>query len=220
MSKALALLEFERMATGVLAVDRMLKKSPVALLRCGTVHPGHYLALVGGTVAATEVAYAEGVALGKETACLVDDVLLPDPHPALPLGLVGERNEIRGDTLAILEVSSSPAILRVVDTVLKRVPVQLSKLRLADDLGGKALAFLDGDLPDVQEAVTLAGRILAGDDQTAGNEENSIVQAGGKLLGASIMARMDETLRKVMNESTEFHKCRNWSPEGAETAED
>ena len=54
MSQALALLEFGSVAVGMLAVDRMLKNSPVALLRCGTVHPGRYLALVGGSVASCE----------------------------------------------------------------------------------------------------------------------------------------------------------------------
>jgi microcompartment protein CcmL/EutN len=205
MPKALALLEFDSVATGMLAVDRMLKKSPVALLRCGTVHPGRYLALVGGTVAATEEAHAEGTALGRETATLVDEVLLPDPHPALNLGLVGDRREPAGDSLAVLEVSSSPAILRVVEAILKRVPVQLSKLRLADDLGGRALAVLDGELTDIQEAVEIA---------------NANIGSGGKVLGASIMARMDETLRKVIGESTEFRKCRNWTPEGAEKLEE
>ena len=126
MSRALALLEFESVATGVLAVDRMLKRAPVALLRCGTVHPGKYLVLVGGTVAATEEAHDEGTTLGRETACLVDEVLLPDPHEGLRPGLVGDRKEPKGDTLAVLEVSTAAAMLRVVDAVLKRVPVQLS----------------------------------------------------------------------------------------------
>ena len=205
MSKALALLEFESVATGVLAVDRMLKKSPVALLRCGTIHPGRYLALVGGTVAATNEAHAEGAALGRETACLVDEVLLPDPHPSLPPALVGEHNEPVGDTLGILEVSTSPAVLRVVDAVLKRVPVQLCQLRLADDLGGRALAVLDGELTDVQDAVEIA---------------NACIGPCGEMLGASIMARLDETLRKVIGESTHFSKCRNWTPDGAEILED
>jgi len=89
--------------------------------------------------------------------------------------------------------------------VLKRVPVQLSKLRLADDLGGHALAVLDGELADVQDAVELAGTLLGPGDQ---------------LLGASIMARMDDTLRKVIGESTQFSKCRNWTPDGAEKLED
>jgi len=201
MNKALALLEFDSVATGVLAVDRMLKKSPVALLRCGTVHPGRYLALVGGTVAATEEAHAEGTAVGKETGSLVDQVLLADPHPALNTGLVGDRRDPTGDTLAILETATCPAMLRSVDALLKGVPVQLSKLRLADDLGGKSMAVLTGELTDLQEAVARAG-------------------AEGALINASIMARMDETLRKAVSESTAFHKCRNWTPDGAETLED
>ena len=40
MQQALALLEFSGAAAGILAVDRLLKMAPVALLRCGTVHPG------------------------------------------------------------------------------------------------------------------------------------------------------------------------------------
>lgn len=205
MSRALALLEFESVATGVLAVDRMLKRAPVALLRCGTVHPGKYLVLVGGTVAATEEAHDTGVELGRQTACLVDEVLLPDPHPELQPGLVGDRNEPKSDTLAVLEMATCPAMLRVIDAVLKRVPVQLSKLRLADDLGGRSVAFLDGELTDVQEAVAIA-------HARAGGE--------GKMINASIMARMDATLRKVLTESTTFGLCRNWTPAGAEQLED
>lgn len=204
MSQALALLEFDSVATGIYAVDRMLKKSPVALLRCGTVHPGRYLALVGGTVAATEEAHAEGVMLAKESGCLVDEVILPDPHPALLPGMVGDRREPAGDTLAVLEVANSPAILRAVDALLKAVPVELTKLRLADDLGGKAIAVLDGELTDIQEAVDTANRNAT----------------GGEILAASIMGRMDDTLRKVIGDTTTFAKCRNWTPEDAEKVED
>ena len=81
--QALALLEYASVSAGVAAVDRMLKESPVALLRCGSVHPGRYLALVGGTVAATAVAHGAGAAVGCERNRLADEVLLPDPHPAL-----------------------------------------------------------------------------------------------------------------------------------------
>jgi len=52
----------------------MLKMAPVALLRCGTVHPGHYLALVGGSVAATAEAHAAGLAKTglHERALMID----------------------------------------------------------------------------------------------------------------------------------------------------
>ena len=80
---ALALLEFESVALGVRATDLMVKGSPIALLRCGTIHPGRYLALVGGSVASTEAAYRIGVAEGENDRSLRDAVLLADVHPAI-----------------------------------------------------------------------------------------------------------------------------------------
>ena len=62
---AMALLEFNTIAAGVLASDLMVKRSPIALLRCGTIHPGRFLILIGGRVASTEEAYTDGVALGE-----------------------------------------------------------------------------------------------------------------------------------------------------------
>ncbi|MBU8869569.1 MAG: BMC domain-containing protein [Gemmatimonadales bacterium] len=212
MSKSLALMEFQSVAVGVLAVDRMLKKSPVALLRCGTVHPGRYLALVGGSVAATEEAYTEGVAVGRESSVLVDEVYLADPHPSLAIlqeTMVSSPVEPDGDTVGVLEVSTSATLLRILDAVLKAVPITLTEIRLGDDLGGKALAVITGLLSDVQEAVRLAG-------DGAGISDG----VGGEVLGASIMSNVDQTLRQVLGEGTHFARCRNWMPGGAEILED
>ena len=205
MSKALALLEFESVAVGVLAVDRMLKKAPVSLLRCGTVHPGRYLALLGGSVGSTQEAHLEGLAVGNASGVLVDEVMLPDPHPFLAQALVGEREEPEADTVCVLEVSNSPALLRILDAVLKAVPVQLDELRLADDLGGRAIGLISGELTDVQEAVSVAG---------------TRVGTTGEIIGAAILSRLDETLRAVLAEGTRFSACRNWQPAGAEILED
>ncbi|MBU1071930.1 BMC domain-containing protein, partial [bacterium] len=104
---ALALLEFESVAHGILAVDRMLKRAPIAMLRCGTVHPGHYLALIGGTVASVEEAYREGGAAGE----LTDAVFLPDPHPAVRGAAQGERADIGDDdTIGIVETVNAAAL--------------------------------------------------------------------------------------------------------------
>ena len=91
MNQALALLEFDSVAAGVLAVDRMLKQAPIALLRCGSVHPGRYLALVGGSVAGTEEAHAAGVRSAGDQGALTDEILLPDPHPLLTVAITGAR---------------------------------------------------------------------------------------------------------------------------------
>ena len=84
---ALALLEYDSIALGILAVDRMVKQAPIALLKCGTVHPGRYLVLMGGTVASTAEAFETGAGQGG----LVDKVLLPDVHPAVHDAVTGTR---------------------------------------------------------------------------------------------------------------------------------
>jgi len=205
MQQALALLEFSGAVAGIAAVDRMLKMSPVALLRCGTVHPGRYLALVGGSVAATEEAHAAAVAVGCELGALHDEVCLPDPHPQLAAAVGGDRRAAEGEALGVMEIATSPGMLRAVDVALKAVPVDLVEVRLADDLGGRALALLSGTLTDVQEALDMA-RDRGGD-------------AAG-WLGGSVLPRLDDTLRDVLGEGTSFQACRSWEPAGAETVEE
>ncbi len=200
-SPARALLEYTSVAVGVLAVDRMLKRSPVALLRCGTVHPGRYLALVGGSVASTEEAHAEGLEVGRGAGALLDEVCLADPHPALAAALDGARSAPTAEAAGVFEVSSSPALLRCLDTLLKAVPVGLVEARLADDLGGRALAVIDGTLPDVREALEIVQRAVG---------------RSAEVLGASLLARLDDTLRQALSEGTRFDACRSFEPAGAE----
>jgi len=201
MNQAFALLEFTSVAVGMLAVDRMLKKSPVALLRCGTIHPGRYLALVGGTVASCQEAYHEGLACGREAASLVADVCLTDPAEGLAEALVGGRNQPLSDALGVLEFNTSPGLLGALDRVLKAVPVSLVEIRLADDLGGRALAIIDGDLTHVQEAVAQASTFLG---------------EGSQLLNTAVISRMDDTLRAMVADGSKFVSCRNWQPKGCE----
>jgi microcompartment protein CcmL/EutN len=205
MATALALLEYDSVAVGVLAVDRMLKRSPLTLLRCGTVHPGHYLVLVGGSVAATEEAWSEGLAVGGDDGLLRDHILLPDPHPALAEAVAGARSKPEGTAVGVVELSSSPSLLRWLDTVLKAMPVHLVEARLADDLGGHAVAVIDGDLADVQEAVERTGGCLG---------------KTGRIVGVSLMPRVDDTLREVLAEGSRFAGCRQFQPEGGETVEE
>jgi len=149
----MALLEFKTIASGVMASDIMVKRSPIALLRCGTIHPGRFLILIGGSVASTEEAYTAGVQLGESEHCLNGSVFLGDVHPSLHDAVLGTRQELAGDALAVVETRSSPALLAAIDAAIKSTPVKLSEIRLGDDLGGHALALLSGDLSDVEIAL-------------------------------------------------------------------
>ena len=199
---ALALLEYDSVAFGILAVDRMLKRAPIAMLRCGTVHPGHYLALIGGTVASVDEAFREGGASGEPA----DAVFLADPHPGLRDAVLGDCAKIGSDdTVGVVETVNAAALLRSMDAALKSAPVALSAFRLADDLGGRGIALLHGDLPDVQAALAAA---------------EARVGAAAQMRARTLLARPDDHLRRLLCEGTEFRTCVPGEPVGAERLED
>ena len=200
---AMALLEFNTIASGVLASDLMVKKSPIALLRCGTIHPGRFLILIGGSVASTEEAYTVGIELGESEGALSGSVFLGDVHPYLHDAVLGTRRDLTGDALAVVETHSSPALLAAVDAAIKSTPVKLSEVRLGDDLGGHALAFLSGNLSDVEVALDICSE-----------------RAGDQLLARTLLPRLDPGLRSVLDQGTRFSLCPAFEPAGAEYPEE
>jgi len=200
---AMALLEFKTVAAGVLASDHMVKRSPIALLRCGSIHPGRYLILVGGSVASTEEAYAAGMQVGEAERALGDSVFLGDVHPYLHDAVLGTRRELAGAALAVVETRSSPALLAAVDAAVKSTPVMLCEVRLGDDLGGHALALMGGDLPDAETALEICAE-----------------RAGDRLLARTLMPRLDSDLRSLLDQGTHFGSCPAHEPASAEYPEE
>jgi len=155
---ALALLELDSIAAGIAAGDAMAKRAPIDVLRAGTVHPGKFLVLVGGSVGDVEEALAAGREVGA--ASVRDIVFLPDAHPELVAAIGGTCREAAGEALGVIETATVAAILEAADAGLKGARVRLVELRLADDLGGKGYLLFDGSVSDVEAAVEIgAGRI-------------------------------------------------------------
>ncbi len=193
---ALALLEFESVAAGIAAADAMTKRAPIALLRCGTVHPGRYLVLLGGTVASVEEAHA----LGREMELLGDEILLPDVHEQVHDAAIGKRRELEAEALGVLETNTAPAILRAADAAVKGALVDIAEIRFSDDLGGRAFALFDGPLHEVEAALEIgAGRLEV-----------------DRLLATRLLPRLDENLRKLLDQATRFGEVEGLVPEGAE----
>ena len=199
----MALLEFKTIAAGVLASDLMVKRSPIALLRCGTIHPGRFLILVGGSVASTQEAYAAGMQLGEIEHSLSGSVFLGDVHPFLHDAVLGIRRDLAGDALAVVETRSSPALLAAVDAAVKSTPVMLCEVRLGDDLGGHALALMSGDLSDAETALEICAD-----------------RAGDQLLDQTLLPRLDPNLRSLLDQGTRFGPCPAFEPVGAEYPEE
>lgn len=200
---ALALLEFDDAPTGILASDLMVKRAPIALLRCGTIHPGRFLILVGGSVASTEEAFTIGARLGRMESALRGSIFLGDVHPNLHDAVLGGRRDLAGDALAVVETKSSPALLGAVDAAIKSTPVVLAEIRLGDDLGGKALALLSGDLTDTETALGICAD-----------------RAGDQLATRTLLPRLDPDLRHVLEHGTHFSSCPAYEPSSAEYPEE
>ena len=200
---ALALLEFETIASGIMASDLMVKRAPIAMLRCGTIHPGRFLVLVGGSVASTEEAFMIGAQHGEAQGTLSGSVLLGDVHPMLHDAVLGMRRGLVGDALAVVETRSSPALLAAVDAAVKSTPVVLAEVRLGDDLGGHALALMSGDLTDAETALGICSD-----------------RAGDQLLAQTLLPRLDPDLRSLFDQGTRFGLCAAFEPASAEYPEE
>lgn len=151
---ALALLEFSSIAAGIQAGDAMVKRAVLDVVHAGTVQPGRFLVLIGGSVAEVE----EALKAGKESApdVLTDSVFLPGVDPAVVRALSGARLSGNDDAMGIIETLNVPAAIQAADKGVKGAEVQLLEIRLADGLGGKGLVFFGGLVSNVEAAVELA----------------------------------------------------------------
>ena len=159
---AIALIELSSVAAGILTSDAMVKRSPITMLKSGTVSHGNYLILVGGSVAAVEEAYAEGLAKGGDT--VLDRIFLPDVHPQVHDSLLGMCRSCSGAALAIIETKTAATTIRAADAGIKGAQVDIVEMRLADGLDGKAFTIVTGKVEDVEAAVEIAKAAVVNPD--------------------------------------------------------
>lgn len=153
---AIALLEFNSIAVGIVAGDAMVKASPLGSIYVGTVHPGKYLVLVSGDTASVEVALQVGADHGD--GALIGTMFLPDVHPEVTDAMVAHRGagSSAGDALGIVETATVAAVIGAADAGVKAANVRLGGIRMADGLGGKGYCLFTGVVAEVEAAVESA----------------------------------------------------------------
>ncbi|NOZ71082.1 MAG: BMC domain-containing protein [Chloroflexi bacterium] len=155
---ALAFLEFDSVAAGIVAADAMVKRAPVDRIAAGTVQPGRYLIVVTGMVAPVEEAVKAANAVGGNS--LRDQITLPDIHPQVFAAMSGAREHEPISALGIIETTTAPAAVAAADAGIKGAEVHLLEVRFSDGLGGKGLVFFSGEVADVEAAVELGSQSL------------------------------------------------------------
>jgi len=154
------MLDIDDIPRGVWALDQLVKEAQVDVYSAGTVQAGRYLVLFGGEVEPVKMAFERACDAAGDA--LTDAILLPFAEPRLGPAILHAslRWPAPGDTLAVLQNDSSPTLLLAVDAALKGAEVDLVQLRVADGLGGRAVASLWGETHDVEAAVELANIAL------------------------------------------------------------
>ena len=159
MSKAIGMIEFKTVSTGVVAADAMVKAAAVELIEAQTVCPGKYIALITGNLSAVDAAVE--VARTQYEEQLIDSFVLGNPHEGIFPAIYGTTHIERISSLGILETYDAAAIIVAADIAAKTADVELIELRIAKGMCGKSYLFLCGEISAVSAAIDKARASVA-----------------------------------------------------------
>lgn len=181
MSRAIGMVEYKTVASGVVAADAMVKTSEVSIIEAQTVCPGKYIVIVSGDLSAVNAAVESAKTLhGKH---LINSFVLGNPHEAIFPAIYGATDIGEVAALGIIETYDAASIIVAADEAAKTAVVELIELRLARGMCGKSYLMLTGEIAAVEAAIERARTSVA--------EE-------GMYLDSSIIAHPDAKIRKAI----------------------
>ncbi len=181
MAKAIGMIEYMTVSTGMNATDTMLKTAEIELIEAQTVCPGKYIALISGDLSSVRAAVESAKSMCGEK--LIDDFVLGNPHDDIFSALYGAAEVEKPEALGVLETFSAASIIVAADVAAKTSLVKLIELRVARGMCGKSYLTLTGDVASVTAAIEKA-------KQAVGEE--------GKFLDSSVIPRPSEKLWKTI----------------------
>jgi len=158
MNDSLALIEFDSVASGLAALDAMVKQAPIEVLEANLVEPGKFLILYTGGVAEVGESHQRVMDGFQESVC--SDMLLPMAHSGLVDGLRGVEHRGVEDAIGVVEGTDVASTLLSADGALKGADVELVGIRVAVGLGGRAYFLVAGAQHDVQASIDAAAGVL------------------------------------------------------------
>lgn len=181
MSKAIGMIEFKSIPTGITAADLMVKTADVDVVEAQTVCPGKYIAIITGNLSAVRAAI--DAASKKYDYDLIDNFVLGNPHESLFPAMYGATQVEKVDALGILETFDVASLIEAADLAAKTAVVEVIELRLAKGMCGKSFMVITGEVSAVTASIE-AGKRLAGKK--------------GMFLDYSVIAHPDEKLIRTI----------------------
>lgn len=177
MKRAIGMVEYKTVSSGMRAADRLVKTAEVDILQADTVCPGKYMVLISGDLSAVKAAVEAAATADPEQ--LIDSFVLGNPHDSIFSALYGATEIGSPNALGVLETFSAAAAIVAADTAAKTALVDLIELRLARGMCGKSYLLLTGEIAAVQAAI---------DRAKAGAGE------GGMFLDSAVIPHPDQKL--------------------------
>lgn len=159
MAKAIGMLEYMTVSTGMEATDLMLKTAEVELIEAQTVCPGKYIALITGELSAVKAAIDASKTRYEEK--LIDTFVLGNPHEGIFPAIYGTASVDNPSALGVLETYSAASIIVAADIAAKTASVDLIELRIAKGMCGKSYMTLTGEVAAVNAAIERAKDALS-----------------------------------------------------------
>lgn len=179
MAKAIGMLEYMTVSTGMEATDLMLKTAEVELIEAQTVCPGKYIALITGELSAVKAAVEASKVKFDEK--LIDTFVLGNPHEDIFPAIYGTATVENPSALGIFETYSAASIIVAADAAAKTASVKLIEMRIARGMCGKSYMTLTGEVAAVTAAIEKA---------------KTEIGPKGMYLDSSVIARPSEKLWK------------------------
>ena len=181
MSKAIGMIEYKTVSSGVVAADAMVKTSNVSVIEAQTVCPGKYIVIITGDLSAVDaVVNTARIQHGEH---LISSFVLGNPHESIFPAIYGTTEIEDVSALGVLETFDAASMIVAADEAAKTAIVDLIELRLARGMCGKSYMFITGEVAAVQAAIERAKMTVA---------------KNGMYLDSSVIAHPDAQIRKAI----------------------
>ena len=154
MGKAIGMVEYKTVSSGVAAADAMVKTAQVDIIEAQTVCPGKYITVVSGDLSAVKAAV--DAAKANYGMHLIDSFVLGNPHESIFPAIYGATGVEKLSALGILETYDAASVIVAADIAAKTAIVTLIELRIARGMCGKSYMMLTGEVAAVEAAIDKA----------------------------------------------------------------
>ena len=154
MNKAIGMVEYSTVSTGMQAADLIVKTANVEILEASTVCPGKYMVIFAGDLSSVRAATES--CKEKLPTRLIDSFVLGNPHEDVLPAICGATEVSEVEALGVFETYSAAAAVVAADSTIKTSMVKLIEIRLARGMCGKSYVLITGSIAAVSAAIEKA----------------------------------------------------------------